>query len=166
MGAMTIVEIVDSHRGFKVVTDAINSKDKRSLMWVVGVITFFMSAILDNLTTTIVMVSLAKKLLPDQEDRKLFGAMIVIAGAIHPQHLSHTISITVTPSHSFSHPLPPPSQPPPPPSGGSQLYLASPQPSSTTFKNILYTSSDCSGGTNTTVAYYDRSTTFAYLCHY
>ena len=80
MGAMTIVEIVDSHRGFKVVTDAINSKDKRSLMWVVGVITFFMSAILDNLTTTIVMVSLAKKLLPDLDDRKLFGAMIVIAG--------------------------------------------------------------------------------------
>jgi len=79
MGAMTIVEIVDAHRGFKVVTDAIKSKDKRSLMWVVGIITFFMSAILDNLTTTIVMVSLAKKLLTDSDDRKLFGAMIVIA---------------------------------------------------------------------------------------
>ena len=79
MGAMTIVEIVDAHRGFKVVTDAIKSKDKRSLMWVIGVITFFMSAILDNLTTTIVMVSLAKKLLTDVDDRKLFGAMIVIA---------------------------------------------------------------------------------------
>lgn len=79
LGAMTIVEIVDSHQGFKVVTDRIESNNKRSLMWIVGIMTFFMSAILDNLTTTIVMVSLAKKLLPNQEDRKLFGAMIVIA---------------------------------------------------------------------------------------
>lgn len=79
LGAMTIVEIVDAHRGFKVVTDKIEAKEKRSLMWVVGILTFFMSAILDNLTTTIVMVSLAKKLLPDVEDRKLFGALIVIA---------------------------------------------------------------------------------------
>ena len=79
MGAMTIVEIVDAHKGFKVVTDSINSEGKKSLMWVVGLITFFMSAILDNLTTTIVMVSLIKKILPDVDDRKLFGAMIVIA---------------------------------------------------------------------------------------
>lgn len=79
LGAMTIVEIVDAHQGFKVVTDVIKSKEKRNLMWVIGIITFFMSAILDNLTTTIVMVSLIKKILPDDEDRKLFGAMIVIA---------------------------------------------------------------------------------------
>lgn len=79
LGAMTIVEIVDSHQGFKVVTDRINSKDKRGLMWVLGLLTFFMSAILDNLTTTIVMVSLVKKILPDADDRKLFGAMIVLA---------------------------------------------------------------------------------------
>jgi len=79
LGAMTIVEIVDAHQGFKVVTDKINSTNKRGLMWVVGALTFFMSAILDNLTTTIVMVSLVKKLLPASIDRKLFGAMIVIA---------------------------------------------------------------------------------------
>lgn len=79
LGAMTIVEIVDAHQGFKVVTDKIESTNKRSLMWVVGILTFFMSAILDNLTTTIVMVSLVKKLLPAVDDRKLFGAMIVIA---------------------------------------------------------------------------------------
>jgi len=79
LGAMTIVEVVDAHAGFKVVTDNIKAKDKRGLMWIVGFITFFMSAILDNLTTTIVMVSLAKKLLPIADDRKLFGAMIVIA---------------------------------------------------------------------------------------
>ena len=79
MGAMTIVEIVDAHQGFKVVTDVIEAKDKRQLMWVLGLLTFFMSAILDNLTTTIVMVSLIKKVLRDPEDRKLFGAMTVIA---------------------------------------------------------------------------------------
>lgn len=96
LGAMTIVEIVDAHQGFKVVTDRIVAKNKRDLMWVLGSITFFMSAILDNLTTTIVMVSLIKKLLPsnasnrpssdlavvsndNDADRKLFGALVVIA---------------------------------------------------------------------------------------
>lgn len=79
LGAMTIVEIVDAHQGFKVVTDKINSKNKRGLMAVLSVITFFMSAILDNLTTTIVMVSVVKKILPNIDDRKLFGALIVIA---------------------------------------------------------------------------------------
>jgi Na+/H+ antiporter NhaD/arsenite permease-like protein len=79
LGAMTIVEIVDAHQGFKVVTDSIKADNKRGLLWVLGLITFFMSAILDNLTTTIVMVSLCKKILPDQKDRQLFGAMIVIA---------------------------------------------------------------------------------------
>lgn len=79
LGAMTIVEIVDSHQGFKVVTDRITATQKRELMWVIGFLTFFMSAVLDNLTTTIVMVSLIKKLLPEEEDRKLFGALIVIA---------------------------------------------------------------------------------------
>lgn len=79
LGAMTIVEIVDAHQGFKVVTDRIESKDKRGLLWIIGMLTFFMSAILDNLTTTIVMVSLMKKLLKNDEDRKIFGALIVIA---------------------------------------------------------------------------------------
>jgi Na+/H+ antiporter NhaD/arsenite permease-like protein/predicted transcriptional regulator len=79
LGAMTIVEIVDSHQGFKVITDRISAKSKRNLMWIIGTITFFMSAILDNLTTTIVMVSLIRKILSNPEDRKLFGAMIVIA---------------------------------------------------------------------------------------
>ncbi|CAM6000121.1 unnamed protein product [Sphagnum balticum] len=79
LGAMTIVEIVDAHQGFKVITDKIMAKNKRSLMWIVGLLTFFMSAILDNLTTTIVMVSLVKKILSNLDDRKLFGAMIVIA---------------------------------------------------------------------------------------
>ena len=79
LGAMTIVEIVDAHKGFKVVTDVIQSKTLRGLMWLLAGITFFMSAVLDNLTTTILMVSLVKKILPNTDDRKLFGALIVIA---------------------------------------------------------------------------------------
>ena len=111
MGAMTIVEIVDSHQvsqlvsptprpppcapkstssnlsrrpqkrhqGFKLVTKAINAKSNESLLWVISIITFFMSAILDNLTSTIVMVSLLRKLVKDPERRKYFGAAIVLA---------------------------------------------------------------------------------------
>lgn len=79
MGAMTIVEIVDSHQGFKLVTKAINAKSNESLLWVISFITFFMSAILDNLTSTIVMVSLLRKLVKDPERRKFFGAAIVLA---------------------------------------------------------------------------------------
>ena len=79
MGAMTIVEIVDSHQGFKLVTKAINAKSNETLLWVIALITFFMSAILDNLTSTIVMVSLLRKLVKDPERRKFFGAAIVLA---------------------------------------------------------------------------------------
>ncbi len=79
MGAMTIVEVIDAHNGFKVVTNRINTTKLPSLMILVGIVTFFLSAILDNLTTTIVMVSLMKKLLAKREDRLLFAGMIVIA---------------------------------------------------------------------------------------
>ena len=79
MGAMTIVEIVDSHQGFKLVTKAINAKSNETLLWVIAMITFFMSAILDNLTSTIVMVSLLRKLIKDEERRKFFGAAVVVA---------------------------------------------------------------------------------------
>jgi Na+/H+ antiporter NhaD/arsenite permease-like protein len=79
MGAMTIVEIVDAHEGFKVITDRINSRNKVKLLWTLGLITFFLSAALDNLTTAIVMVSLSRKLIADQKTRWFFGGMIVIA---------------------------------------------------------------------------------------
>ena len=79
LGAMTVVETVDAHAGFKIVTDAIGKRDNRTLLWLVGVITFFLSAILDNLTSTIVMVSLLRKLVPVAEQRKLLGAVVVIA---------------------------------------------------------------------------------------
>ncbi len=79
IGAMTIVEVIDAHNGFEVITARIKTTKLSSLMWMVGLVTFFLSAILDNLTTTIVMISLVKKLLDKQEDRLLFAAMIVIS---------------------------------------------------------------------------------------
>jgi Na+/H+ antiporter NhaD/arsenite permease-like protein len=79
MGAMTIVEIVDSHQGFKIVTDSITTRNPRLLLWVVGVITFFLSSVLDNLTSTIVMVSLLRKLVSNPEQRRFLGAVVVIA---------------------------------------------------------------------------------------
>ncbi|PQM38073.1 Na(+)/H(+) antiporter NhaD isoform X1 [Prunus yedoensis var. nudiflora] len=79
LGAMTIVEIVDSHQGFKLVTDNITTRKPRTLLWVVGFATFFLSSILDNLTSTIVMVSLLRKLVPPSEFRKILGAVVVIA---------------------------------------------------------------------------------------
>ncbi len=79
MGAMTIVEVVDAHHGFDVITRRIRTQKLSTLMWLVGGVTFFMSAVLDNLTTAIVMVSLMKKLLRHREDRLFFAGIIVIA---------------------------------------------------------------------------------------
>lgn len=79
MGAMTIVEVVDAHNGFEVITSRIKTTKLSSLMWMVGIVTFFLSSILDNLTTAIVMVSLMKKLLGQREDRLFFAGIIVIA---------------------------------------------------------------------------------------
>lgn len=79
VGAMTIVEIVDAHRGFKVVTDFITTNNRRIMLWTIGILTFFVSAVLDNLTSTIVVVSLLRKLIADPKERWLFGAVVVIA---------------------------------------------------------------------------------------
>ena len=79
MGAMTIVEVVDAHNGFEVITKRIKTAKLSSLMWLVGFVTFFLSAMLDNLTTTIVMISLMRKLLAKHEDRIFFAGIIVIA---------------------------------------------------------------------------------------
>ncbi|RMF39302.1 MAG: sodium:proton antiporter [Planctomycetota bacterium] len=79
MGAMTIVELVDAHEGFALITDRIRTRSKTRLLWTVGLLTFFLSAALDNLTTTIVMVSLLRKLVADREDRLRFVGMVVIA---------------------------------------------------------------------------------------
>jgi NhaD family Na+/H+ antiporter len=79
MGAMTIVEVVDAHNGFEVITKRIRTTHLSTLMWLVGFVTFFLSAILDNLTTTIVMISLMRKLLAKHDDRLFFAGIIVIA---------------------------------------------------------------------------------------
>ena len=79
MGAMTIVEVVDAHNGFEVITTRIKTTRLSTLMWLVGFVTFFLSAILDNLTTTIVMVSLMRKLLRQHDDRLFFAGIIVVA---------------------------------------------------------------------------------------
>lgn len=79
MGAMTIVEVVDSHNGFEVITKRIRTQQLATLMWLVGFVTFFLSALLDNLTTTIVMISLVRKLLSNHADRLFFAGIIVIA---------------------------------------------------------------------------------------
>lgn len=79
LAAMTIVEFVDQHQGFKVITDKINTTSKIKLLWLISVLTFFMSALLDNLTTTIVMVALLRKLIGDKQTRWMFASMVVLA---------------------------------------------------------------------------------------
>ncbi|HVX78496.1 MAG TPA: sodium:proton antiporter NhaD [Bradyrhizobium sp.] len=79
MGAMTIVEAIDAHDGFEIITSRIRTKSLTGLLWLVAWITFLLSAILDNLTTTIVMVSLVRKILKRDGDRLLFASIIVIA---------------------------------------------------------------------------------------
>lgn len=79
MGAMTIVELVDAHEGFALVTDHIQTRSKRWLLWIVAPLAFLMSSVLDNLTTTIVMVSLLRKLVRTREDRLKYVGLVVIA---------------------------------------------------------------------------------------
>jgi len=77
--AMTIVAIIDKHNGFTIITDKITTKSKSKLLWMLSILTFFMSAILDNLTTTIVMVTLLNKLVDDRHSRWLYAGAIVLA---------------------------------------------------------------------------------------
>jgi Na+/H+ antiporter NhaD/arsenite permease-like protein len=78
-GAMTIVEVIDKHDGFKIITDRIKTTKKVKLLWILSLLTFFMSAALDNLTTTIVMVALLRKLMKDKETKWFFASMVVLA---------------------------------------------------------------------------------------
>ncbi|MCX8490947.1 MAG: sodium:proton antiporter NhaD [Cyclobacteriaceae bacterium] len=79
MGAMTIVELVDAYQGFGIITNRIKTTNPKTLLWLICFVTFFLSSILDNLTTAIVMISLIKKLIPNKEMRKFFAGMIIIA---------------------------------------------------------------------------------------
>jgi Na+/H+ antiporter NhaD/arsenite permease-like protein len=79
LGAMTIVEIIDQYEGFHVIASKITTTNKRTLIWIIAWLSFFMSAVLDNLTTAIVMMSLLKKLIDDKEERMLFAGIVIIA---------------------------------------------------------------------------------------
>ena len=79
LGAMTIVEVIDSHNGFRKITALIQSKNPVILIWLLTWVAFFLSALLDNLTTSIVMVSLLRKLVKDKEMRMYIAALIIIA---------------------------------------------------------------------------------------
>jgi len=79
LGAMTIVELIDTHDGFDIITGKITTTNKRKLLWIVCLLTFFLSAVLDNLTTTIVMLSLVRKMVSAKADRLQFAGMIIIA---------------------------------------------------------------------------------------
>lgn len=88
MGAMTIVEIVDQNGGFNWVRNVMKTKSKRALLWRIAFLTFFLSAILDNLTTSIVMIMILRKLVSDHKDRIIYASLVIIAansgGAFSP----------------------------------------------------------------------------------
>lgn len=79
LGTMTVVELIDVHRGFKFIADFIKAKNKRQLLWIVAFLTFFVSTFLANMTTTVVMISLLRRLVEDRKERMLFASMIIIA---------------------------------------------------------------------------------------
>jgi Na+/H+ antiporter NhaD/arsenite permease-like protein len=79
IGAMTIVELIDAHEGFAVITDKIKTKNRVKLLWIICLLTFFFSAALDNLTTSIVMISLLRKLIANKQDRWFFAGIVIVA---------------------------------------------------------------------------------------
>lgn len=79
MGAMTIVEIIDVHGGFAIITNRVTTKNKTRLLWIIGGLTFFMSAVLDNMTTSIVMIMMARRLIYNYKERWVFAGIIIIA---------------------------------------------------------------------------------------
>jgi len=79
LGAMTLVEIVDTHGGFDIITNKITTLNKAKLLWILSLVTFFMSAVLDNMTTTIIMAALLRKLIHEKKDLWLFAGMVILA---------------------------------------------------------------------------------------
>ncbi len=79
LGAMTIVTLIEDYQGFRVITDKITTTDKKKLLWVISIITFFLSALLDNMTTAIVMIALLRKLIADKKERWLYAGMVILA---------------------------------------------------------------------------------------
>lgn len=79
LGAMTIVTLIEDYQGFSIITDKIKTTDKKRLLWIISILTFFLSALLDNMTTAIVMVALLRKLIADQKERWLYAGMVILA---------------------------------------------------------------------------------------
>ena len=79
LGAMTIVTLIEDYQGFTIITDKIKTTNKKKLLWIISILTFFLSALLDNMTTAIVMVALLRKLIADQKERWLFAGMVILA---------------------------------------------------------------------------------------
>ncbi len=79
MGAMTLVELIDSHKGFKIITDIVRTNSKKKMLWIIAIAAFLLSAVLDNLTTTILMVSILRKMIPTRKDRFLLSCVVVVA---------------------------------------------------------------------------------------
>ncbi len=114
MGALVIVELIDVHGGFRVISDRITTLNKRKLLWIFAILTFLLSAILDNIATAVIMIALLRKFVPEQRDRWLYAGMIIIAanagGSFSPVGDVTTILLwngkNVTPMHQISHVLP------------------------------------------------------------
>ena len=79
LGAMTIVTLIEDYQGFRVITDKITTTNKKKLLWILSILTFFLSALLDNMTTAIVMVALLRKLIADRKERWLYAGMVILA---------------------------------------------------------------------------------------
>nr|WP_314558294.1 sodium:proton antiporter NhaD [uncultured Capnocytophaga sp.] len=79
IGAMTIVEVIDMHRGFEIIKRFIRTRSKTKLLWIMSIIAFFLSAIIDNLTTTIILITILRKLIPDHKERIWYASIVVIA---------------------------------------------------------------------------------------
>ncbi len=79
LGAMTIVTLIEDYQGFRVITDKIKTSNKKQLLWVLSILTFFLSALLDNMTTAIVMIALLRKLIADKKERWLYAGMVILA---------------------------------------------------------------------------------------
>ena len=79
LGAMTIVTLIEDYQGFRVITDKIVTTNKKKLLWIISILTFFLSALLDNMTTAIVMIALLRKIIADRRERWLFAGMVILA---------------------------------------------------------------------------------------
>ena len=79
LGAMTIVTLIEDYQGFRVITDKITTTNKKKLLWIISILTFFLSALLDNMTTAIVMIALLRKIIADQKERWLYAGMVILA---------------------------------------------------------------------------------------